>query len=393
MHIHPSRRIAQACLVTAGLLGMIGGASAAPTGAKTTNRTLDVGSFGARGNGVADDTAALQKALDALRAGDRLVFPAGKTFRHNDVLTVRVAGVRLSGPGTLLATNEARSSFHIDADNVVVDGGLTFKIAATTRRWDAYEQMRLRISGHRGVVLRRVLVDGSAAAGIYIGNGASHYLLEDVTVQNTRADGIHNTGAAHDGVIRRPILRNVGDDGVAVVSYERDAGGTPCRNITIESPRFYGNTWGRAFSVVGGKDITFRDVYAENSNAASVYIAVEVAPWFTCASRRIRVLGGTIRNANASATVDHGAVLIYSGRSGMSNDDIMISDLKITDTNPRASRQVGVLGEANRVTLRSFVFSGGPANLFSTNAPADRYNTTGWTRVVPEPDHIGYRAP
>lgn len=353
-----------------------------------TKRTLRAEAFGAKGDGVSDDTKALQMALDALHAGDTLTLETGKTYRHTDVLTVHVAGVRLTGPGTLLATNEARSSVWIYADNVTVEGGLTIKMATTTRRWDAYEQMKVRLSGHTGIKLRHITVDGSAAGGIYIGNACTNYLIEDVTVQNTRADGIHNTGGSHNGVIRRPIIRNVGDDGVAVVSYERD--GPPCHTITVESPRFYGNVWGRAFSVVGGEDITFRDIYAENSNAAAVYIATEGEPWNTCASRRIHVLGGTLRNSNTSKTTDHGAVLVYSGRPGYANDDIEITNLFMTDTRPTASRQVGVLGDAHRVTLRNFSFTGGPDNLFSATAPAGQYNTVGWVRTTPVADHVGF---
>lgn len=381
----------------------------------TSHRTLGVTSFGAVGDGVTDDTLAVQRALDALRPGDTLVFPAGKVFRHTDVLTVRTPGVRISGPGTLLATNEGRSSVRINADNVTVDGSLTLKIASTTRRWDAYEQMKLRLSDHTGIVVRHVTVDGSAAAGVYIA-GCSHYLLEDVTVKNTRADGIHNTGGDHDGVIRRAVIRNVGDDGVAVVSYSRDKGAVPCRRIVVESPRFYGNVWGRAFSVVGGEDITYRNIYAESSNAAAVYIATEGDPWYTFASKRVRVLGGEIKNSNTSPTTDHGAVLVYSGRPGYANEDIEIADLKVTDTRATASRQVGILGDARRIELRNLTIVGGPSNLFSTNAPADAYNTVGWTfraapsagrserarpiqpkpiqpKPVAQADHVGFRPP
>ena len=84
---------------------------------------VEPSSFGAVGDGTTDDTAALQRALDSLEAGDTLIIPAGKTYRHTDVLTIRNAGVRLSGPGTLLATNEERSALSIDADDVTVDGG------------------------------------------------------------------------------------------------------------------------------------------------------------------------------------------------------------------------------------------------------------------------------
>ena len=289
-------------------------------------------------------------------------------------------------PATLLATNEARSDLHIDADNVTLDGGLVLKMDKTTKRWDAYEQMKLRLSKHSGIVLRDITIDGSAAAGIYIGNGCNKYLLENVTVMNTRADGIHNTGGAHDGTIRRATVRNVGDDGIAVVSYNQD--GAPCHDITVEAPRFYGNVWGRGFSVVGGENITFRDIYAENSNAAAIYIACEGEPWNTAPAKNIRFLGGELKGSNQSKTVDHGAILIYNGRKAGANDLIEIADLRITDTRATASRQVGILGAAQRVTLRNLTFSSGPDHLFSTDVAPENYNLIAWKQL--RPDHIGF---
>ena len=343
-------------------------------------KTVDPSSFGAVGDGTTDDTAALQHALDSLEAGDTLVIPAGKTYRHSDVLTIRNAGVRLSGPGTLLATNEERSAVSIDAANVTVDGGLELKIAKTTRRWDAPDQNKLNLLGHSGAVVRGVFVDGAAAAGIFA-YGASNYLIEDVTVENTRADGIHNTNGAHHGIIRRARVRNVGDDGVAVVSYGTNE--SLCHDILVDSPRFYGNHWGRGFTVVGGEDIVLLDIYAENSNAAALYIATEGEPYNTYPTRRVRVVGGELKNSNLSDTVDHGAVLVYNARPGHLIEDVTIEGLKITNTHTKASWQVGILvgnsGGVQDVQLKNFSITGGPPNIFATDAPEDSYSTSGWT--------------
>ncbi|MFC7574282.1 hypothetical protein ACFQX8_19130 [Klenkia terrae] len=125
----------------------------------------------------------------------------------------------------------------------VTISGITLDISSTSRRWDAYEQQRLRLDGASRVVVRDVVVDGSAAAGVYVGGGTSDFLLDRVTVQNTRADGIHITQGSHDGQVLSPVVRNVGDDGVAVVSYRQD--GDPCARIRVVSPSVNGSTGGR----------------------------------------------------------------------------------------------------------------------------------------------------
>ncbi len=335
--------------------------------------------FGAVGNGVTDDTAAIQRALNSLAPGDTLVFPAGRTFAHAGTITVGQAGVRLTGGATLLATKEQTSMVLLNNNNIHVDN-LTFKMASTTKRWSAYEQMKLRLRGFSGITLTDVKVDGSAAAGIYIG-GARNFTLTRVTVQNTRADAIHMTEGASYGTVTDAVVRNPGDDGVAVVSYAGD-GDVPSTNITVVRPRVFNQTWGRAFSVVGGTNITYRNVYAERSSAAAIYIAAE-ANWHTYPVSNILVDGATINYANQTAAVDHGAVMLYNGESGVTNHDITVRNVRITKTRTDASREVAILNDSgaqqSRLTVENVSFNGGPQTAFTTNAPASSYRLSGWT--------------
>ncbi|GAA0316684.1 glycosyl hydrolase family 28-related protein [Kineococcus aurantiacus] len=383
----------RACLVTilvlVGLISSVPAAAAtaaAPVAASsatpttgTAARTLSPLTFGARGDGVTDDTAALQHALDALRAGDTLALPAGRTFRHTDVLRIGVAGVRVTGPGVLLATAESRSAVLVAADRVVLDGGLVLRAGPTTRRWDAFEQMKLRIAAN-GVVVRRVTVEGAAAAGVYVGTGAHDFLLEDVVVRGTRADGIHITGGAHDGVVRRPVVQRSGDDGVAVVSYQGD--GVPVRRVLVDSPNVSDTTWGRGVTVVGGEDITYRDVTVRRSNAAAVYIASEGAPYFTFAPRRVTVEGALLEGANINASVGHGAVLVYAGRPNHSPSQISLSSVTVRSTRTTAPWQVGVVGERGSsvqdLRFARFDVHGAPAP-FSSNLGTAACSLVGWT--------------
>jgi hypothetical protein len=348
----------------------------------------DVRAFGAVGDGVTDDADAIQRALYAMKAGDTLVFPAGYTFRHTAVstnvnpwvpgrvLTVVTPNVRITGGGTLLATSPGTSEFYLHADNVSVDN-LTFRTTGVTARAAPFEAMGLRIGPHTGVSVTDVTVDGPAGAGFYVG-GASNFTVTRVQVRNSWSDAIHITGGSHDGVVNDCTATNSGDDGFAVVSYRNDPINS---NITINNPKFYGQTWGRAFSVVGGDSIRWNNVYAERSDAAAIYVAAE-SEWDTWNATNVTFNGATLVNSNTDPAVDHGAVLIYNSQPGTVNTDITLTNVAITGTRSTASRNVGVInagGVNQRLSLAGFTISAGPDTAFYANTGLDAYNRSGWT--------------
>jgi polygalacturonase len=340
---------------------------------------VDVTTLGAVGDGVTDDTAALQRAFDAMAPGSTMILPAGKVFAHSDILRIRVAGAVVTGGGTLLATNEGRSSVWLEADDVLLQD-VVVRNAATTRRWDAYEQMGLRLAARDGIVVRRVGVYGSAAAGIYVG-GATNFVLDDIVVQGTRADGIHMTESSSDGTVRNARVTGVGDDGIAVVTYGLTS--RPAARISVTDSVVKGNHWGRGFTVVGGEDISFSRITAEASNAAALYFASEGHPYYTTSVRRITVDGARLLASNTSTTVDHGAVLLWNGHTGAEVTDVALRNVVIQDTRSTANRHVGVLTEGARISgveMTGFTVNGGPRTAFVSNAPQGSVVRRSWTQ-------------
>lgn len=339
--------------------------------------------LGAVGDGVTDDTAALQAAFDRASVGDVVQLPQGRTFAHSRVLTITRPGIVVTGGGTLLATRESASSLTVAASDVTLSG-ITLTIAPTTRRWDAYEQQRLRLDGATRAVVRDVVVDGSAAAGVYVGGGTSDFLLDRVTVKNTRADGIHITQGSHDGQVVSPVIRNVGDDGVAVVSYRQD--GAPCARIQVVSPSVDGSTGGRGLSVVGGTDVDYTGIDVRNTYGAAVYLAAE-GNWGTTGVARVRVTGGTVVNANYDTGIDHGSVLVYNGTGDQTVQDITVSGLAVSGYRGTVSRVLGLIADSGsspgirNVSLSGISISGDgrPAALVS-NQGATTFSVTGVLR-------------
>jgi hypothetical protein len=354
--------------------------SATPTAPPViTGTELTPANFGAVGNGVTDDSTALQNFFNAGGPNVTLVLPAGSTYAHSRVLTITKAGTHLTGSGTLLATAEATSSVWVQADNVTIDGGVVLRTASTTQRWTAYEQMGLRLDGHSGATIRNVTIDGSAAAGLYVG-GAQNFTLDHVTVENTRADGIHMTDGSGNGTVIDPTTSNTGDDGIAVVSYKYD--GTPCHDITVTGADVNGTTWGRGMSVVGGTNISYSNFTVSNSSSAAVYVAAEGSPYYTFAPVNITVSNGSLAGSNTSTSVQQGAVLVNSDESDVTPTNVTVSNVSISATRHSAPWNVGVvnygLAPVN-ITLDNISITGGPSAAYGGNAPSSSVHTSSWT--------------
>ena len=77
--------------------------------------------YGAVGDGVADDQAAIAACLAAVQPGQTIVFAAGSIYRHSSYLEVDTDGVTLTGGGWLLATDPENAALKVTADHVTVD--------------------------------------------------------------------------------------------------------------------------------------------------------------------------------------------------------------------------------------------------------------------------------
>lgn len=347
-------------------------------------------SFGAAGDGTTDDTTALQAALNATTSGEILTIPLGKTYRHTAVLQMNNAGATLQGGGTILATAEATSAFQVRAANVTVQGDtshrLVFKMSATTVRGSGLNNHKLCVTNGAGTVtgttLRWVEVDGASGAGVFT-SGGINYTYDDLYVHDTRADAIHSTYGSTGGVINRPIVKNPGDDGVAVVSYIGDGASNICTNITINDAVVAGQGGaGRGCSVVGGNNIVYNNTYCSGTNAAGVYVAAE-SSFNTHGVNGVTFNGATLDGCNYNSATDHGAVNLFNGQSGKSVINCTFNDFTIRCTRHTASDQVRMFHFGNpafaNIAFTRFTIIQGTSNLFGTDAASSEYTRTDWT--------------
>jgi hypothetical protein len=368
--------------------------------ATTTNAgpAVDVTTLGAACNGTTNDQNALQQAFDNTAAGTAIRIPAGKVCAHSNVLEARKDGMKIIGPGVLLASDAVNSAIRVHGANVTIQDLTVSGVATVRDPMGRSVAAGVFIEGASGTAVRNVTFQGNAnnqglgTNGIFNDNG-TNFTFDGVTVNNSKADCIHNTNGAANGTITNAIVRNCGDDGIAVVSYFKD--GKLCHDITIDSPKMYGQTWGRGMTVVGGKNITYKNFYIEDSFGAAIYLGTEGNEYNTYAVDNIQYLGGTIVRANrGAAQVNHGAILVTNYmQPTVTNTNVLIRDVTIQDTTAAAGKQIGIDGSPNsRIQFINIGVTGGTNHVLDVGStPANQYNATGITyNGAATPDHSGF---
>ena len=153
--------------------------------------------FGAAGDGIADDTAAVQAALNTTALQ---VYLAAGTFRITSGLTSSAANRTIAGPGYITASSS-------------VDVGLT-------------------VTGNNNLISINVLGANSIAQGVRVENAVvpvvENCRISDLYSTTGTAAGIFLSGCTSGAVVRNNTIRNVnsvGDGGVVATNgYSRGIG-------------------------------------------------------------------------------------------------------------------------------------------------------------------------
>ncbi|HJV90101.1 MAG TPA: right-handed parallel beta-helix repeat-containing protein [Holophagaceae bacterium] len=206
--------------------------------------------YGAKGDGSTDDTAALQKAMDAAAGtGGKVVVPAG-TYMVNALVSVFLkSNMTLAmDPGAVLkAIPNGASNYDIlmvsGASHVSITGGTLLGDRAahtgTTGEWGH----GISIKNSQSVVLEGVTARECWGDGFYIGLNSKDITLCNVLSDHNRRQGIAITSA--DGVVVRgsTFSNTNGTPGETGLDIEPNTGET-VNNVLITACTFTGNAGG-----------------------------------------------------------------------------------------------------------------------------------------------------
>ena len=278
--------------------------------------------FGAVGDGRADDTAAIQRALDAAPRGAAVRLRPGAVYMIDTNFKptmLRFGGLKMRS-GRILELNgaELRALPSADIQGAVVQGfgehgwhvrgpgkitGERSRHRGTAGEWGmgvaAFTASGWRIDGD-------VEVSDCWGDGIYVGGSSpgtfcQDFVIESVRVSRCRRNGI-SVVAGRNGRIRNVAIRDIsGTAPQGAIDLEPDHTAHPNRNISIEGLVVRGEAQVGIYVTVANENIVVNDVDMEADNSG-ILIAGEV--------RGLRIANSRIRSRRGGA---EGAAIRSSG--------------------------------------------------------------------------------
>lgn len=168
---------------------------------------VNVKDEGAAGDGVTDDTATLQAALDAAGSGTVVVFPAGNYLVTGTLYLRNKTRTTLLGMGGLITinrssmNNQAGTLLHVEnCANSTVEG-LSFSDAAVAADANTPNRSAVALVTCNNTWVKGCTVVRSSGPGVTVSGSSSAY-VDACRVQQTTGDGV-KVGAGNTGVVVR----------------------------------------------------------------------------------------------------------------------------------------------------------------------------------------------
>ena len=324
---------------------------------------VSVKDFGAVGDGVVDDTAAIQAAVNAatsvfLPAGsylcngiitlpsNRTVFGAGRGST-----TIIRNGTNSASQGVLFCDSGSAGAF---IDNITIsDLSLDGQVVAL-----GFSEFRhlVSLNGVRNAIIERVNFLGFRGDGLYVGSGIAggqerHNV--DVTVRDCLFDGINKDNRQGISIVDCAGLLIDGCE------FTRTTRSTMPGAIDIE-------TDGDAFAVIQDIRIVNNRIHDIGGNVGAIAVVLPAADTYTTPYRNFLISGNQITSCT-SRGINYQIGIVGGVTELMHDQNVIICDNHIRE----ASRSIAIFN-GKGVTVRSNMFvRGASTNLIGFNTAND----------------------
>ena len=282
--------------------------------------------FGVKCDGVTDDTAALQKALDRIDPNQALQLPAGACVTSRTLSLRGKRDVMIFGAGAdssiIRATDPLHSAFVVSNGSAVsLKGFQIYSPDSAVRSTDAAARgFYVETSSH--VSLDGVKVRHTAGAGILFYVVTDSKIINSDVVDNL-SDAFHVTGGSRDILVQFNRARGSGDDCFASIGY----GARLNQGIRFLDNSCSGNAAsGISFEgTIGGQ--AYRNQLVR-TGVSGIRIASQKS-YNTGPVRHIDLKENVLTQVKTRGDVDHAAIMIFTSLADV--DDIRLTNTTVID--------------------------------------------------------------
>ena len=336
---------------------------------------VDVRTFGAKGNGATNDTAAIQKAINSLGSvGGTVVIPPG-TYGIDAVTSLQLKNnitLQMS-PTTILGVipNSAARYAVLNiggVNNVNVNSGVLWGDRLTHKGTTGEHGFGVAILGSSNVTITGTASNNMWGDGFYIGNGptfgslqkrSTNVKLIDVTADNNRRQGISITSGKDISIVRAKLTNTNGKAPSAGIDVEPNSKTDILQNISIVDT-YTANNQGAGISLSLGAivgtttpiSITVAN-HTDNGSKQGMNISggqgiipgtvrVDNPTWMNSKTNALAVVGTdyrgfstTVNNAkvvNANTSAKGAAIAVYNYSTAVQLGNVAINNANIRDT-------------------------------------------------------------
>jgi hypothetical protein len=303
---------------------VIPAAYAMPAGA------FSIASYGAVSGG-GDATSAFQQAIAAAQPSGGVVWIPAGTFKLSS--RINISGVTMRGAGPWYSTielgNDGRGGLYGTGSNVkLADFLMLGKV--TLRDPDGQVMTDAPLEGNFGTgSLFQNLWFEHTKVGIWIDSGTNGLYASGLRIRNTFADGVNIHANVQNAVIDQSVIRNTGDDALAMFSEGAAVTNSAYLRNTVQSPvlangiGIYGGNGNRAeYNVISDTVV----------GAAGITVSSRFSP--VPFSGTTRITGNTLVRTGGfepNWNDQFGALFLFADTSSITSP-LIVKDLIIQDS-------------------------------------------------------------
>jgi parallel beta-helix repeat protein len=309
------------------------------TGSVTTNveaklaQTVSVKDFGAVGNGIDDDTDAVQAALNYIGSigGGEVIIPAGtymiaaNTFAGGDDYGLVVSDnttITMSAGTVMKAITTSEGNYRIfsivDKSNITINGGVLYG-DQETHPTSTEAGFGIGVLGSSDIYINNVAATQFKGDGIYVGYSTSTPFSQRVHITNCRVftnyrNGIAFTGCVDSSVSGGNVYDHLTYAGVGI-DLEPDANRI-VQNITVNNVNLFENLFNVGIQRMAGNGATLSKInITSNTMREATTAQIQIAY-----ADHVNVVGNTMSNgSNFGVYVFHSSYVNVASNNSKSH--------------------------------------------------------------------------